>query len=116
MYLDIYEAIERRRLIQVYYGGYSRVVEPRIYGCDSRHVDVLKAYQIAGADELGRHIGWKWFTVSRIEAVLVLATRFTASRNEDGLRNRVLQRVYCQVSPSPFPTGDASGAGQYRRR
>lgn len=116
MYLDIYEAIERRHLIQVHYGRYSRVVEPRVYGCDARHVDVLKVYQVAGCDELGRHVGWKWFTVSRMDAVLVLSTMFPTSRNEDGLRNRVLQRVYCQVG-SIRPGDDPSvGASNFRHR
>lgn len=105
MYLDIYEAIEHRHLIQMYYGDYSRIIEPRAYGSDSRGLDMLKAYQIAGCDTFGRHIGWKWFQAKEMEAVIVLSTHFVSQRSESTLRPRPLQRVYCQVgthSPQPW--------------
>jgi hypothetical protein len=101
MYLDIYEAIEHRHLIQVYYGGYFRIIEPHIYGNDINGTDVLKAYQVAGANELGRHVGWRWFKVSKIDSIKVLPTAFPASRSSEGVRERALQRVYCEVSSSP---------------
>jgi len=115
MYLDIYEAIERRHLMQVYYRGYFRVVEPHVYGCDLRNIDVLKVYQIAGTNELGRHVGWKWFAVSGMDAVLVLSTSFPPTRPEDTLRPKVLQRVYCEVAPSRIDSG-SSGRGSSRYR
>jgi hypothetical protein len=101
MYLDIYEAIERRHLIQVYYGRYFRVVEPHVYGRDLEGRDILKVYQVAGADELGRHVGWKWFSISKMDEVKVLSTAFPGLRPPDGIRERALQRIYCQVAARP---------------
>lgn len=115
MYLDIYEAIEHRHLIQVYYRSYFRVIEPRVYGCDMRHRDVLKVYQVAGANELGRHVGWRWFTVSRMDEVMVLSTTFSATRSEDGLRPRVLQRIYCEVPSLRHGQGQAPDPSRFRQ-
>jgi hypothetical protein len=116
MYLDIYEAIERRHLIQVYYGGYFRVIEPYVYGNDIHGTDVLKAYQLAGADELGRHVGWRWFKVSKMDAIKVLSTAFPGSRPTDGARERSLQRVYCEVDSSRAGTHHSPEIGSYRHR
>lgn len=98
MYLDIYEAIEHRHLVQVYYGHYFRIVEPRVYGSDLAGRDVLKVYQVAGTDELGRHTGWRWFRISKMGSIKILATTFSGSRSADGARDRALQRIYCEVS------------------
>ncbi len=116
MYLDIYEAIERRHLIQVYYGGYFRVIEPHVYGKDIHSIDVLKAYQLAGANELGRHTGWRWLKVSKMDALTVLSTAFPGSRPADGARARSLQRVYCEVASSRQGSDHSSELGSYRHR
>jgi hypothetical protein len=116
MYLDIYEAIERRHLVQVYYRHYFRIIEPYVYGCDMRNLDVLKAYQLAGCDELGRHVGWRWFAVSRMEAVTVLSASFPSTRPEDGLRRKVLQRIYCEVASPRKGDSGPHGLGNHRHR
>jgi hypothetical protein len=116
MYLNIYEAIERRHLMQVYYGGYFRVIEPHVYGRDTRGIDVLKVYQVAGADELGRHVGWRWFKVSKMDAIMVLSASFSPVRPEDGLRYKALQRIYFQVAPSRTGDGSSPPSGAFRNR
>jgi hypothetical protein len=116
MYLGIYEAVEHRHLIQVYYRGYFRIVEPHVYGCDMRKQDVLKVYQLAGCNELGRHVGWKWFAVSRMDAVTVLSTSFSATRSEDGLRPKALQRIYCEAAPSHIGDRSSPGLSKHRHR
>lgn len=116
MYLDIYEAIEHRHLVQVYYGHYFRIVEPRVYGSDLAGHDVLKAYQVAGCDELGRHVGWKWFKLSKIDTVRVLATTFPSSRSADGARDRALQRIYCEVTSAQSRDSYASDPSHLRHR
>jgi hypothetical protein len=116
MYLDIYEAIERRHLIQVYYGGYFRVLEPHVYGCDLHRIDVLKAYQLAGCNELGRHVGWRWLKISKMDAVTVLTTTFPSARSADGARERQLQRIYCEVASAGRGTDLSPELGSYRHR
>lgn len=100
MYLDIYEAIEHRHLLQFYYGHYFRIVEPHAYGSDSRGKDALKAYQVAGADALGAHKGWKWYDPKQMDHVRVLPTVFVPRRDTFNLGDKRLLRIYCQV-PGP---------------
>ncbi|HEY1774237.1 MAG TPA: hypothetical protein VGH91_13700 [Gammaproteobacteria bacterium] len=116
MYLDIYEAIEHRHLIQVYYGHYCRIVEPHVYGRDLDGRDVLKVYQLAGCDELGRHIGWRWLRISKMQTLTVLGTSFPSSRSTDGARPRTLQRVYCEITSSRHSDGEPSDGGSPRHR
>ncbi|MFI4921162.1 MAG: hypothetical protein ACHQAZ_05945 [Gammaproteobacteria bacterium] len=116
MYLAIYEAIEHHHLIQVHYGRYCRIVEPHIYGRDFDGRDVLKAYQVAGCDELGRHVGWRWLRVSKMQTLTVLATSFPISRSTDGARPRSLQRIYCEVTSSRRGERDASNGGKPQHR
>jgi hypothetical protein len=108
MYLDIYEAIEHHCLVQLYYGDYTRIIEPRTYGSDLRGRDVVKAYQIAGCDALGRHVGWKWFHAADMYRVSILGTHFVTQRDISTLRERPLRRVYCEVHARP----DGGGPGQ----
>jgi hypothetical protein len=116
MYLDIYEAIERRHLVQVYYGHYFRVIEPHVYGSDIHGADVLKVYQIAGTDELGRHVGWRWFKVSKMDTVMVLSANFLGSRPADVARQRSLQRIYCEVASSSRDSDQPIELGSYQHR
>lgn len=115
MYLDIYQAIEQRHLLQMYYEEYFRVIEPRVYGRDFRGVDVLQAYQIGGCDAFGRHNGWKWFRAKDMDTLRVLSTHFSAHRSSAKLYDHTLQHVYCQVTLPPKGDG-AKPAPPLRRR
>jgi hypothetical protein len=111
MYLSIYEAIEKRYLLQFQYCSYFRVIEPHVYGHDPRFGDVLRGYQVAGADEFGNHRGWKWFRTAKIEDLQVLPTHFTGPRSGAQLTVDRLERTYSyldgmalpQASPRPLP-------------
>lgn len=98
MYLDLFRAIEDRHLIQLHYGQYYRVVEPYVFGSDSRGEDVLRAYQVAGFDGLQRDIGWKWFNTRHIGNVVILSTQFQHERTGTPLPPGAIRRVYCQAS------------------
>lgn len=98
MYLDLFRAIEERHLIQFHYANYYRVVEPYLFGTDSRGEDILRAYQIAGFDGLQRDIGWKWFNTKNLSNVVILSTHFQHERTGIPLPRGAMQRVYCQAS------------------
>ena len=98
MYLDLFRAIEDRHLIQMCYGSYYRVIEPHVYGADSRGVDVLRAYQVAGLDGSKRDIGWKWFNTRHITNVVVLAAHFQQERTGVPVPPGAIRRIYCQVT------------------
>lgn len=76
----IAEAITALHLMQLDYNGSTRVVEPHIYGVDTRGHETLSAFQVAGGSLSGEHTGWKTFELARIEAIRVLASRFGKPR------------------------------------
>jgi len=118
MYLLIFEAIEHRQLMQFMYEGFSRIIEPHMYGSDAAGVDLLCGFQIAGTDGLGRHNGWHKFEVSKITDLSCLPTKYPGPRHPYRLASKTFKRIYCQVtSPSleraarsktPTPEGDMS--------
>lgn len=98
MYLDLFRAIEERRLIQIHYGRYYRVIEPYLFGSDTRGEDVLRGYQVAGYDGLQCDIGWKWFNTCQISNVVILSAQFERDRTGAPMPQGAMQRIYCQVS------------------
>lgn len=103
MYLSIYEAIEKQFLLQFHYCGYFRVIEPHVYGHDPRYGDVVRGYQIAGADEFGKHRGWKWFRTTKIEELQILPTHFVGPRSGAQLTVERLERVFSYLDGMALP-------------
>lgn len=97
MYLTIFQAIEHCRLLHFYYEGYFRVVEPHVYGSDAAGRDVLYGYQIAGADALGRHTGWKSYLVLDMNSLLGLDAHFVGPRAGYKPKIHAWQRVYVEI-------------------
>lgn len=97
MYLTIFQSIEDSRLLHFHYDGYSRVVEPHLFGVDRRGRDVLYGYQVAGADMLGRHVGWKCYVAKDMHTILALDARFAGPRVSYEPRSHTWQRIYVQI-------------------
>jgi hypothetical protein len=70
-----------------------------------RFGDVVRGFQIAGADESGQHRGWKWFRTGKIENLVVLPTHFTGPRTGCELTVERLERPYCHLQDMPLPRG-----------
>lgn len=102
MYLTIFQSIENCRLLHFHYDGYSRVVEPHLFGVDRRGLDVLYGYQVAGADIMGRHIGWKCYVAKDMHTILALDARFVGPRVSYDPNFHTWQRVYVQVDGRPI--------------
>ncbi len=115
MYLLIFQAIEGQQLMQFLYEGYSRIIEPHMYGSDAAGVDLLCGFQIAGADEFRKHTGWHKYEVSKIEHLECLPTKYPGPRHPYRLYSRTFKRIYCQATNPHLerlharnPNGEAS--------
>lgn len=92
----ICQAIEERRLLELRYHGFSRMVEPHIYGEDKKGDEVVRCYQLAGGSESGERAGWKLLKIR--EAVVVhLAETLFVPRPEYKRNDKVVMKVFCQV-------------------
>jgi hypothetical protein len=92
----ICKAIEEKRVLELRYHGYSRIVEPHVYGEDRHGDEVLRCYQLAGGSESGERAGWKLLKTK--EAVLIhLAETGFLPRADYRHEDKVVTRIYCQV-------------------
>lgn len=76
MKAEISEAIEKQRLLDLRYHGYSRTVEPHAYGRDKSGDEVLRCYQINGGSESGERVGWKLLKIADAFAIQPLKQSF----------------------------------------
>lgn len=97
MYLTVFSAIEKCRLLYFYYDGYFRIVEPHVFGVERRGRDALYGYQVAGADEFGKHIGWKCYLTEDMHRVQVLDAHFVGPRRGFDRNTRTWQKVYVEM-------------------
>jgi hypothetical protein len=98
MYLTIFEAIEKRFLLQFHYDDHFRIVEPHMYGSDAKGVDLLCGFQIAGMDVLAKRRGWNKFEVTKLMHLQCLPTLFAGPRPPYRLHSNTFKRIYCQVT------------------
>ena len=92
-------AIRSRHLIEFYYNGGSRLVEPFCYGeITPGDNEVLECYQVSGYSEFGEPVGWKLFRVSEISGLEIAGEQFTGIRPEYDPHSSVMTTIYCCVS------------------
>lgn len=98
MRASICSAINGKQIIQFYYNGGSRLVEPFCLGV---HKDtgneVLRGYQVGGYSESGEPVGWKLFRVAEISSLVVIGKHFSGVRGGYNPNDSVMQTIYCHV-------------------
>jgi hypothetical protein len=92
----ICKAVDERRVLELRYHGYSRIVEPHVYGQDKKGDEVVRCYQLAGGSDSGERAGWKLLKIK--DAVVVhLAETLFVPRPEYSRNDKVVMNIFCQV-------------------
>ena len=73
----VIQAIQQRKLLELRYHGYSRIVEPHAYGRDKDGDEILRCYQISGGSESGERAGWKLLKVREVFSLHLTGDKFT---------------------------------------
>lgn len=92
----ICQAIQELRVLELRYHGYSRIVEPHIYGEDRTGAQVVRCYQLAGGSESGERAGWKMLKIKDVVVVHLAETNFVP-RPQYRREDKVVRKVYCQI-------------------
>ncbi|WP_089400677.1 hypothetical protein [Noviherbaspirillum humi] len=92
----ICEAIDQRHILELRYHGYSRIVEPHIYGEDRHGNEVLRCYQLAGGSASGERAGWKLLYVQDAVLVHLTETEFMP-RADYRVTDKVVVNAYCRI-------------------
>ena len=97
----ICSAISSRQLIELYYHGGFRLVEPFCLGVlmlgDADNESLL-CYQVSGHSEFGDTAGWKLFRFSEISNLKASDRIFTGVRSGYDSNKLVMATIYCCVS------------------
>ncbi len=91
-------AIRNRRTLQVLYHGYTRVVEPHIYGVDTRGDELLSCYQLSGGSASGEDTGWKSLKGAQLSDIRTTSRHFRP-RAEFRPGDKVMKEIYCEIYP-----------------
>lgn len=91
----ICEAIKSQKIIEFFYDGLERVVEPHTYGVSTAGNDVLSAYQIDGQSNSDLP-NWKLFTVDKISNLVVTDRTFTVEPGYTSGDSRMTE-IYCEI-------------------
>jgi predicted DNA-binding transcriptional regulator YafY len=91
----ICSAIKSKQLIQFNYEDSTRIVEPYCYGVSGAGNEVLRAYQVKGQSKSGNPVGWKLFSASKMENIMI-SDEFFAIGHHYG-EEPVIKEIYCGI-------------------
>lgn len=97
MIQEICSAIQGRNLIEFYYKNLHRIVEPFTVGVNTRHNDVLSAYQVRGESEKDDIPCWRLFKIDDISSLRILDERFNGNRFDYRKGDSRMIRIYCEI-------------------
>jgi predicted DNA-binding transcriptional regulator YafY len=97
----ICSAIRSRRIIEFYYHGGCRTVEPFCLGTLMSRFDnvSLLCYRTGGLGDTREAFGWKLYRLSQMKNIRVLDEQFSGLRDDYSSRKAGMVTVYCSVLP-----------------
>lgn len=93
---NIIEAIECLYVIEFYYEGKLRVVEPHCYGITTAGNEGLRAFQIEGYSSSGK-FGWKMYDLGKAINITLRDTNFKSSRPGYKKGDMGMSRIYAEL-------------------
>lgn len=105
----LWASIEARRIVEFYYHGGYRIVEPYALGITRRgHADneSLYCYQLSGFSDINDSKGWKLYRVSEIEGIKVSREQFSGERPDYYPEKINMTEIFCRIQPEKMVTGE----------
>jgi hypothetical protein len=99
----LWASIQARRVIEFYYHGGYRTVEPFALGIVRHgHADneSLLCYQISGYSDLNETVGWKIYRASEMEDISVSRQQFSGERPGYDPDKIDMVTTYCCIAPA----------------
>lgn len=94
---DICIAIELKKIIEFYYNGGKRTVEPFCYGISRKGNELLRAFQTGGYSESGDPVHWKLFSVKKMSNITITDEEFSGNRPEYKPDDSAMEDIYCNI-------------------
>lgn len=97
MHPTIIEAIKQHRVLNVFYDGYNRKVEPHTYGINSAGHEAVSCYQVGGGSASGNPEGWKMLLTSKLDKAVLTELTFSPRTSPSPWADKPMRQVYAQV-------------------
>lgn len=93
---QVCNAINTQNVIEFYYDGEIRVVEPHCLGITTKGNLSLRAYQIDGYSSSGK-LGWKLYNLDKTDSIKVLDETFDEPRNGYNPNDSAMTEIVCSI-------------------
>ena len=93
---QVCNAIKNMNVIEFYYNGGIRTVEPHCHGVTTAGNEGLRAYQTEGYTESGK-MGMKMFDLGKASNINVLNETFDGPRLGYSKGDRGMSHIYCEL-------------------
>jgi len=93
---NIVDAIENQNVLEFYYEGELRVVEPHCYGLTTAGNEGLRAYQIGGYSSSGK-LGWKMYSLDKANRITNTDDEFDGPRPGYQSGDKGMSRIYAEL-------------------
>jgi predicted DNA-binding transcriptional regulator YafY len=93
----ICNAIRNKQVLEFYYDGGSRLVEPFCHGVSTAGNEVLRGFQTGGYSKSGNSHTWKMFRVDEISSISIKNEKFTGNRPHYNPNDKGMTKIHCNV-------------------
>ena len=95
---EICEAIENKKVIEFFYEGHKRIVEPYCYGIHkTTGNEVFCAYQIGGYSSSEKTPYWRIYIVSKMLGIRITDDQFEKPRTGYKINDSRMSKIFCQL-------------------
>lgn len=96
MNTTIVEAIRDKKVLELRYHNYSRIVEPHAYGRDKNGDEILRCFQTSGGSDSGERVAWKLLKVHDIFSLHITRETFKP-RAEYRSNDKAMAYIFIQL-------------------
>lgn len=93
---EIIQAIEGMNVVEFFYEGEQRIVEPHCYGKTTAGNEGLRAFQIDGYSSSGK-LGWKMYDLGKAENVVISDQSFEGPRPGYKRGDKGMSQIYAEL-------------------
>ena len=95
---QICEAIQGKCIIEFYYKGGTRIVEPHCYGIHkTTNNEVLRAYRVGGYSESESIPPWRLYRVDEISSLTITDEKFDTARDGYNPDDSAMSDIFCHI-------------------
>lgn len=95
---EICNAIENKNVIEFFYKGHKRIVEPHCYGTHKNtNNEIFRAYQVGGYSLSGSVPDWRLYIVSEMSGLIITDIQFENPRHGYKKNDSEMSKIFCQL-------------------